>query len=387
MPKQIAVLGSTGSIGTQTLEVAAFHGFKVTALSAHSNVTLLKEQTRLFSPRYIAITDENAAKEFKDYARQSGYSAQLFAGENASEALVQQISADEVDIVLNAIVGVAGLTATLAAMERGFNVALANKESLVAGGQLVMKKAKEKGGRLIPVDSEHSAIFQCLQDPYAEQSIKRLILTASGGPFFGRGRKELQQVTSAEALKHPNWEMGPKISIDSATLMNKGLELIEAMWLFDVPCDSIDIVVQTESIIHSMVEFSDHSILAQMGAPDMRLAIQYALTWPKRTESLAPSFDFTKLSALNFGVPDPATFECLQACIAAAKKGGLAPCAANSANEEAVALFLQDKIKFLDIGRLVLGCVNADSYAKNNYTYEDIAQCDKEARAYVHANL
>ena len=252
----------------------------------------------------------------------------------------------------------------------------------MTGGKLVTGAAAENGAKLLPVDSEHSAIFQCLQDAYSAKRLQKILLTASGGPFFGKTRAELQHVTKRDALRHPNWSMGAKITIDSATLMNKGLELIEAAWLFDLAPEKIQIVVQRQSIIHSMVQFTDHSILAQLGVPDMRIPIQYALTWPERGEAIAPELDFTQLKSITFDEADEETFRCLAACKKAMAKGGLAPCAANGANEEAVRLFLEDKIPFLRIGELVEGVVDSDSFG-GSYTLDDVYACDRMARAYV----
>ena len=293
---------------------------------------------------------------------------------------------DGAGTVLNAVVGIAGLDASLAAIESGHDLALANKESLVTGGHLVTDAVKKHGVHLLPVDSEHSAIFQCLQDQHSAKTLEKILLTASGGPFFGMTTEQLRTKTKADALKHPNWNMGAKITIDSATLMNKGLELIEAAWLFGLPEDKIQIVVQRESIIHSAVQFADHSIIAQLGVPDMRIPIQYALTWPERLPSPVPELDFTALTKLSIATADDETFRCLKACKKAIRKGGLAPCAANGANEAAVAHFLRDEIGFLDIGRLVEGIVDSDSFG-GDYTLADVHECDRMARAYVEAHI
>ena len=302
------------------------------------------------------------------------------------EGLEELAAMDGSDIVLNAVVGIAGLAATLSAIKSGRDVALANKESLVTGGSLVTDAVRENNVKLLPVDSEHSAIFQCLQDEYSTKSLQKILLTASGGPFFGRTRQELQNVTKDDALRHPNWSMGSKITIDSATLMNKGLELIEAVWLFGLPAEQVQVVVQRQSIIHSMVQFSDNSILAQLGVPDMRIPIQYALTWPERVPGPAPELDFTKLHELTFDTADEATFRCLAACKKAIGKGGLAPCAANGANEEAVRLFLEGRIPFLKIGELVEGVVDSEAFG-GPYTLDDVYACDAAARAYVLAHV
>lgn len=377
--KRVILLGSTGSIGTQSLDVIQAQGYEVAALAAHANVSLLEEQIARFHPRAVALTDEGAAERLQ--ARLAGVkdAPKVLKG---PRALCELAVMDDADVVLNAVVGIAGLPATLAALHAGRDVALANKESLVTGGYLVTRAAQESGAKLLPVDSEHSAIFQCLQDAYSAKSLRKILLTASGGPFFGYTRAQLETVTKEDALRHPNWSMGAKITIDSATLMNKGLELIEAVWLFGLPPQQVEIVVQRQSIIHSMVQFSDHSVLAQLGVPDMRIPIQYALTWPQRGEPVAPELDFSRLTALTFDKVDENTFRCLPACKKAIAKGGLAPCAANGAGEEAVRLFLEGKISFLKIGELVEAVVNHDSFG-GAYTVEDVYECDRMARAYV----
>jgi 1-deoxy-D-xylulose-5-phosphate reductoisomerase len=289
---------------------------------------------------------------------------------------------DGADVVLNSVVGIAGLGASLAAIESGHDLALANKESLVTGGHLVTGAVKAHGVKLLPVDSEHSAIFQCLQDRESAKSLTKILLTASGGPFFGMTKEQLAGKKKEDALRHPNWNMGAKITIDSATLMNKGLELIEAVWLFGLPPEKVQIVVQRQSIVHSAVQFSDNAVLAQLGVPDMRLPIQYALTWPRRVPGPTPELDFAALKTLTFDVADEETFRCLAACKKAIRKGGLGPCAANGANEEAVRLFLHDEIGFLDIGRLVEAVVDSDSFG-GSYTLADVYECDRMARAFV----
>ena len=381
LEKTVSILGSTGSIGTQSLPVCQKQGYPVYALTAHSNWKLLEQQIRQYRPRYAALTDPQAANELKDRVQDTG--TEVLSGMER----VLQIAADpQQDTVLNAMMGVAGLLPTVTAIEAGNTVALANKETLVAGGKLVMGLAKQKGIRLTPIDSEHSAIFQCLQDKESAKSLTKILLTASGGPFFGMKTEELRGKTKADALKHPNWNMGAKITIDSATLMNKGLELIEAVWLFGLPPEKIQIVVQRQSIVHSAVQYSDNSIIAQLGVPDMRIPIQYALTYPARVPGVVPELDFTTLKLLTFDVADEETFRCLAACKKAIKKGGLGPCAANGANEEAVKLFLEDKIGFLDIGRLVEAVVDSDSFG-GDYTLADVYECDKMARAFVRAHL
>ena len=383
MPKTITLLGSTGSIGTQSLDVARMQGYRVLGLAANRRLDVLLPQIAEFHPRYVAVVDSAACEQLEaELAGQSDAPVLL----KGAEGLVQLAAMEGADVVLNAVVGIAGLDASLATIESGHDLALANKESLVTGGHLVTDAVQRHGVHLLPVDSEHSAIFQCLQDAHSAKTLEKILLTASGGPFYGMTTDQLRGKTRADALKHPNWNMGAKITIDSATLMNKGLELIEAVWLFGLPEDKIQIVVQRESIIHSAVQFADHSIIAQLGVPDMRIPIQYALTWPERLPSPVPELDFTALTRLSIGTADEETFRCLAACKKAIRKGGLGPCAANGANEEAVALFLQDKIGFLDIGRLVEGVVDSDSFG-GDYTLADVHECDRMARAWVHAHL
>lgn len=383
MSKKITLLGSTGSIGTQSLDVARMHGYEIFGLAANSRVENLLAQIEEFHPRYVAVVNEDACDKLEGMLAGRADAPRILRG---AEGLRTLAAMDGPDVVLNAVVGIAGLQASLAAIESGHDLALANKESLVTGGHLVTDAVRRHGVKLLPVDSEHSAIFQCLQDTHSAKRLEKILLTASGGPFFGLKTAELAGKTKADALKHPNWNMGAKITIDSATLMNKGLELIEAVWLFGLPEDKIQIVVQRESIVHSAVQFSDHSIIAQLGVPDMRIPIQYALTWPDRLPSPVEELDFTKLKHLSFDVADEETFRCLAACKKAIRKGGLGPCAANGANEEAVRLFLEDKIGFLDIGRLVEGVVDSDSYG-GDYTLEDVYACDAMARAYVKAHV
>lgn len=379
MYKNLILLGSTGSIGTQSLDVVRKYNINVVALSAHKNIKLLEEQIKEFKPKYICITDNETANNFEDRANELGVT--LFKGSEGTQQL-SQLEGYENVVVLNAIVGIAGLKATLAAINSGKDVALANKESLVTGGKLVMQAVKEKGVKLLPVDSEHSAIFQCLQDKNSAPSLKKILLTASGGPFFGYTTEQLSKVTKEQALKHPNWSMGSKITIDSATLMNKGLELIEAVWLFDVKPNDIQIVVHRQSIIHSMVEFADNSVIAQLGSPDMRIPIQYSLTYPERMESNASPLDFFTVKDFTFAPADDDTFLCLKAAKEAIAKGGLYPCAVNGANERAVELFLQDKISFLDIGKAVYGVIDKFDFA-DDYTIDDVFETDKKAREYV----
>ena len=377
--KKVTVLGSTGSIGTQALDVIEKNGYEVVGLSANSSVLQLENQVRRFRPPFACMVDERAARALRDALRDTD--TKVLAG---VDGLCELAAREEADVVLNSVVGMVGLRPTLAAIGAGKPVALANKETLVAGGKLVTEAARAKGVPILPVDSEHSAIFQCLQDRHSARALKKVILTASGGPFFGRSREELEKVSIEDALNHPNWSMGAKITVDSATLMNKGLELIEAAWLFDKTPDEIEIVVHRESVIHPLVEFDDHSVLAQLGVPDMRIPIQYALTYPERLPSPVKELSLTDYPTLHFAKPDIETFTCLKTCIEAARRGGLAPCAISGANEEAVALFLSGKIGFLEIGELVRGAMNTVPRA-DVYSLEDVLQTDAQARAYVRA--
>lgn len=379
MYKNLILLGSTGSIGTQSLDVVRKYGINVVALSAHKNSALLEEQIKEFKPEYVCITDLETANNFEEKANR--LNVKLFKGSEGTQKLAQLEGYSNI-VVLNAIVGIAGLKATLAAIESGKDVALANKESLVTGGKLVMEAVKRNNVKLLPVDSEHSAIFQCLQDKNSAPSLKKILLTASGGPFFGYSSEQLSKVTKEQALKHPNWSMGSKITIDSATLMNKGLELIEAVWLFNVKPSDIKIVVHRQSIIHSMVEYADNSVIAQLGTPDMRIPIQYSLTYPNRLESNAEGLDFFTVKDLTFAPTDEDTFLCLKAAKEAIAKGGLYPCAVNGANERAVELFLNDKISFLDIGKAVYGVLDKFNFI-DEYTIDDVFEADKMARKYV----
>lgn len=376
MNKTISILGSTGSIGTQSLTVCRKMGDSVLALTAHSNWKLLQEQVRQFHPRYAVLTDPQAAAQLKSAVADTDTTVL-----EGMEGVLEVAQNPQQDTVINALMGVAGLRPTVAAIQAGNNVALANKETLVAGGKLVTELVREKGVLLTPIDSEHSAIFQCLQgnDP---DSVRRLIITASGGPFYGKTQKELAGIKKEQALRHPNWTMGAKITIDSSTLMNKGLEFIEAMWLFSMPPEKIDIVVHPQSIIHSMVEYNDGSVMAQMGAPDMMIPIQYALTWPHRYESPAKRLDLLSCGELTFKKPDTETFTCLADCIEAAKRGGLYPCVVNGANEEAVSLFLQDRIGYLDLFAAVRGAL--DRFDLGDYSsVDEVLDADRRAREYV----
>ena len=375
--KRIAILGSTGSIGKQSLDVIRMRGFSVTALTANSNVSVIEEQAREFKPKYVALHDEKAAKDLK--IKLADTDIKVLSG---LDGVCECASLEESDTVLNSVVGMVGLKPTVSAIKAGKEIALANKETLVEAGKLVTTLAKENNVRILPVDSEHSAIFQSLGGCVSHSMIKRLILTASGGPFFGKKKEELKSVTVADALNHPNWSMGAKITIDSATMMNKGLELIEAAWLFDMPADKIDIVVHRQSIIHSLVEYVDNSVIAQLGVPDMRIPIQYALTYPERYESPVKQLDLTDFGTLTFEKADEETFSCIRYCKEAISRGGTATAIANSANEEANRLFREGKISFLQIADLV-GEALETIPVKDDYTLEDIFETDINTRNFV----
>lgn len=345
--KHITVLGSTGSIGTQALDVANFASYAVDALAFGSNVKLGEEQIRKYRPQYVAVSDERAAHSLR--ASISDTNTKILAGDDCVCEMIEHLHSD---VCINAISGFNGLRPTLAAIKKFSRIGLANKETIVAAGDIVMKSAKENGCEIIPVDSEHSAIFQCLEGN-RDKTIRRILLTCSGGPFFGKKSEDLKNVTVADALGHPTWRMGAKITIDSATLMNKGLELIEAMHLFSVSPEKIEVIIHRESIIHSMVEYNDKAVIAQLGASDMRLPIQYAVTYPCREESPCEPLDFAKIGKLSFFEPDRETFPLLAIAEETAKKGGVLPCVMNAANEEAVSLFLNGQIAFSDIPVLV----------------------------------
>ncbi len=373
--KKISILGSTGSIGTQTLQVCRDLGIRVVALSAGSNIDLLEQQIREFQVPMASVYDADRAEILKQ--RLGDFPCTVYTGDEGN-CLVA--SAPEAELVVTAMMGMIGLKPTLAAIEAGKDIGLANKETLVCAGQIVMPAAAAKGVRILPVDSEHSAIFQCLQGA-GDNKINKLLLTASGGPFFGRTKKELEQVTVADALKHPNWSMGSKITIDSATLMNKGLEWMEAKWLFGVSDDQIEVVVHRESIVHSAVEFEDHSVIAQMGVPSMYLPIKYALTYPAR----AASGDFALSligKTLHFTDADEETFSCLKLAKQASRAGGLYPTVLNGANEQAVALFLEGKIRFLEIAALVERAL-AETPSGDAEKLENVLEADRIARACV----
>ena len=379
--KKLSLLGSTGSIGTQALQVVQNlreqgEKWEVAALAARSSVNRLEEQARKFHPEVVAVFDEGAALSLRQSLRDTDI--QVLSG---MEGLCEAAAWPGADLTLNAVVGMVGLQPTLAALQAGKSLALANKETLVAGGAIVMETARKRNLPILPVDSEHSAIFQCLQGCPERGALKKLVLTASGGPFFGRSRQELAGVTREQALRHPNWDMGAKITIDSATMMNKGLEVMEASWLFDLPEHRIEVVVHRESVIHSMVEYQDNAVVAQLGVPDMAVPIQYALTYPRRMPSPAGELDLCALGKLTFYPPDREAFPCLELCREALRRGGLVPAAANGANEQAVALFLEGKIGFLDIPRLVEAAM--DRQDPGVVTLEAVLEADREARAFV----
>lgn len=377
MINKISILGSTGSIGTQALSVARNLNLKVSALAAHSNIKLLEQQIREFNPAVVAVFDEESAVKLKKNITDLNTKIKV-----DMEGLCEVASIDDTDLVLNSVVGMVGLQPTLAAINAKKDIALANKETLVAAGKLVMDEAHNNNINIFPVDSEHSAIFQCLQGSPKENTLKRIILTASGGPFFGKDKKFLKNVTPNQALNHPNWDMGSKITIDSASMMNKGLEIIEASWLFNVPIENIDVLIHRESIIHSLIEYNDNSVIAQLGIPDMRIPIQYAITYPYRYESTVKELDLTEISTLSFYKPDYENFTCLNACKRAFKLGGTAPAIANAANEEAVKLFLNNEISFLEIGILVNDAIDTQTITEIK-TLEDVLKADELTRRYI----
>lgn len=373
--KKIAILGSTGSIGTQALEVIAAHPdvFEVEVLTAQRNADLLIEQSVTFKPNAVVIGDDAHYEKVK--AALIPLDIKVYAGENALASVVQM---ESIDLVITALVGYSGLKPTIKAIEAGKNIALANKETLVVAGELITRLAREKGVNIYPVDSEHSAIFQCLVGEF-HNPIEKIILTASGGPFRGKKKNELAQVTKAQALKHPNWTMGAKVTIDSASLMNKGLEVIEAKWLFGLKPEQVEVVVHPQSIIHSLVQFEDGSIKAQLGLPDMRLPIQFAMSYPNRIKSNFPRFDFTQYPALTFEKPDTETFRNLALAFEALRRGGNMPCVLNAANEIAVQEYLQDRIGFLQMSDVVEKCLSKINYVANP-AFEDYVNTDKETR-------
>jgi len=374
--KRIAILGSTGSIGTQALDVVRMHAdkFEVEVLTAQSNATLLIQQAKEFKPNCVVIGDESKLTQVRDALWSDD--VKVYAG---SDALAQVTTSDSVDLVLTALVGFAGLKPTATAIRAGKPIALANKETLVVAGELITQLAQKHAVNILPVDSEHSAIFQCLAGEW-NNKIEKIYLTASGGPFRGKSAEELKTVTKAQALKHPNWDMGAKITIDSASLMNKGLEVIEAKWLFHLRPEQIDVIVHPQSIIHSIVQFEDGSMKAQMGLPDMKLPIQYAMAYPMRISSNFPRFNFMQYPQLTFEQPDRQTFRCLDLAFRAMHEGHAMPCVMNAANEIAVKLFLEEKIGFLEIAQLIESVMNIAEQARPT-DIETYIEIDKEARS------
>ena len=378
MVKCVSILGSTGSIGRQSLDVIEkLKTVQVAALTAGTNVELMAQQCRQFRPQLAVMATEQAAEGLKEAL--AGEAPRIAWGE---AGLIEAATVPEADCVITAVVGMVGLKPTLAAIRAKKRIGLANKETLVCAGELVMAEAEKNGAEIVPVDSEHSAIFQCLMGCDDRREVKKILLTCSGGPFFDMDAAQLKYVTKADALRHPNWKMGPKITVDCATLMNKGLEVIEAMRLYRVPLEQVEVLVHRQSIVHSLVEFTDGAVMAQLGAPDMRLPIQLALTYPQRMESPVPKLDLTQCAALTFCHPDLEKFPCLALAMECAKRGGTACPAMNGANEEAVALFLADKIGFYDIYRLVSQAVEQVPFIKNP-TLEEILEADRLARQAV----
>lgn len=377
MEKNISILGSTGSIGTQALDVVRdLKTIKVLGLSGNQNIRLLEKQALEFQPKVISVMHEKNALELKKRLKNTNIKVVY-----GLEGLIEVATLPAVDTVLTSVVGIIGLVPTLEAIQSGKNIALANKETLVSAGELVMKKAEEKNVNILPVDSEHSAIFQSLQGNY-HNKINRILLTASGGPFLGKTKEQLKNITVEDALHHPNWVMGKKITIDSATLMNKGLEVIEAKWLFHIPIEKIEVLIHPQSIVHSAVEYEDGAVIAQLGETDMKIPIQYALTYPKRIKNNYPKLDFSARNKLTFEKPDTMVFSCLKLAYEAIKIGGTMPAVLNAANEIAVEKFILKKISFLDIPSLIEKTINAYT-VKYNYCLEDILQADKWAREYV----
>ena len=381
MTKRISILGSTGSIGRQTLDVAEKLQISVAALAASRNVELLEAQCRKFRPELAVLFDEAAAEELK--RRLSDMNIKVAGG---MEGLLAAALLDSADTVVTAVSGMIGLRPTLAAIERGKRIALANKETLVCAGELVMREAQRRGAEIIPVDSEHSAIFQCLMGCRDRSEVRRLILTCSGGPFYGKTAAELQEVTRVDALRHPNWKMGPKITVDCATLMNKGLEVIEAMRLYGLPLEQVTAVIHRQSIVHSLVEFRDGAVMAQLGTPDMRIPIGLALTYPKREENPAPPLDLLSCPPLTFAAPDEEAFRCFRLARQAAKQGGTACAVLNGANEAAVGLFLQEKLGFPEIADAVEAALDAVPQCAD-VTLEAALDADRQARDIVFARF
>lgn len=377
MVKYVSILGSTGSIGRQSLDIIDNLGLPVAALTAGTNVPRMAEQCRKYHPQLAVMATQEAAE-----ALQAAISDLPIPVMHGEEGLIAAATIPEADCVITAVVGMVGLRPTLAAIRAGKRIGLANKETLVCAGELVMAEAKKNNVQIIPVDSEHSAIYQCLMGAREKKEIKRILLTCSGGPFYGKSREELGTVTKADALRHPNWKMGPKITIDCATLMNKGLEVIEAMRLYELPLEQVDVLIHRQSIVHSMVEFMDGAVMAQLGSPDMRLPIQLAMTYPERLPCPAPALDLTTYGALTFTKPDMEAFPCLALARECAQMGGTACPAMNGANEEAVAMFLNDEIGFYDIYQLVKHAVDTVPFIQNP-TLEEILEADRLARQAV----
>lgn len=375
----ISILGSTGSIGTQTLEIARnYKGIRVHALTAYSNIDLLEKQTREFKPEFVCVVDEKKAAEFKIKVADTG--VRVVSGESG---MIEAATYPKASVVVTAVVGISGLLPTIEAIKAGKNIALANKETLVTGGHIVTRLAREYGAALLPVDSEHSAIFQSLQGN--PKKIKKILLTASGGPFFGKTKEQLADVTPSDALKHPNWNMGAKVTIDSSTLVNKGLEVIEAKWLFDVDIDRIEVLVHRQSVVHSAVMYEDNAVIAQLGVPDMKLPIQYALTYPDRLPMQGNELDFANYPDLTFAKPDTDTFFALELAKKAGREGGILPTIFNSSDEAAVDLFLKDKIGYLDISEKIQKAMESVKNIKNP-SLEDILEADKLARNLVYGS-
>ena len=380
MKKRISILGSTGSIGTQTVDVLGSINAEVTALTTNKNIKLLEQQARKLKPKLAVAFDEKAAEDLKIALADTNIKV-----ESGMDGLIHAAAMENTDVVVTAVVGMVGLLPTIAAIDAGHDIALANKETLVCAGSIVTEAARKKGVKILPVDSEHSAIFQCVQAAQGNK-LDKIILTASGGPFFGKKYDELKNITREQALKHPNWSMGAKITIDSATMFNKGLELIEAMWLYDMPQEKIEIVVHRESIIHSLIEFEDGAVLAQLDVPDMRLPIQYALTYPERVPCKMDRLNLAKVGKMTFFAPDETAFPALKLARKAASLKGNMGAVMNGANEAAVELFLKEKIGFLDIPELVNDAMEQIKY-KQNITLDDVIMYDKQARELVNSAL
>lgn len=376
MKEKITIIGSTGSIGTQTLEICRNYNIKVLGLSSNSNIALLEEQIREFKPKIACVIKEDRAKELALKVKDTD--VKIVSGE---KGLCEVAAVDGAQAVVTAVVGIAGLIPTIEAIKSGKDIALANKETLVTGGHIVTRLAKEYGVNILPVDSEHSAVFQSIQG-FDKKDIKRIILTASGGPFFGKTRDDLKDITPKEALKHPNWNMGAKVTVDSSTLANKGLEVIEAKWLFGVDIDKIKVLVHRQSVVHSMVEYNDNGIMAQLGVPDMKLPIQYALSYPERLPMTENELDFTKYCSLTFSEPDINTFKALPLAYRAGKAGGNMPCIFNSADEAAVDMFLRGKISYLGISDMINEAMDCFKFIENP-TVDEIIETDKEVREWA----